>query len=146
MLLNCGVGEYSWESLGQQVQSNLKVWISWISIGRTDAETEAPMLWPPYGKSWLIRKDPGSGKDWGQEKKGATEVIVASIPWEKCDWHPHHLDGSVSSVEESRACAVCEVRLALCSVTVTVLSQVGSAPILLEKNPLGSGSRWLCSL
>ena len=38
---------------------------SWIFIGRTDAETEAPMLWPPDAKSWLIGKDSDAGKDWG---------------------------------------------------------------------------------
>ena len=42
----------------------------WILIGRTDAEAEAPILWPPDVKSWLIGKDPDAGKDWGQEKKG----------------------------------------------------------------------------
>ena len=41
---------------------------SWIFIGRTDAE--APILWPPDGKSWLIGKDPDVGKDWGQEERG----------------------------------------------------------------------------
>ena len=44
----------------------------WIFIGRTDAETEAPILWPPDLKSQLIGKDPDAGKDWGQEK-GTTE-------------------------------------------------------------------------
>ena len=42
----------------------------WIFIGRTDAEAEAPILWPPDAKSWLIGKDPDAGKDWGQEEKG----------------------------------------------------------------------------
>ena len=42
-------------------------------IGRIDAETEAPTLWPPYAKSWLIVKDPNAGKDWGQEENGVTE-------------------------------------------------------------------------
>ena len=46
---------------------------SWIFIGRTDAEAEAPILWPPDAKSWLIRKDPNAGKDWRQEEKGTTE-------------------------------------------------------------------------
>ena len=46
---------------------------SWIFIGRTDAETEAPILWPPDAKSQLIRKDPDAGKDWGWEEKGMTE-------------------------------------------------------------------------
>ena len=44
----------------------------WIFIGRTDAEAEAPILWPPHEKSWLIGKDPDAGKDWRQEKKGTT--------------------------------------------------------------------------
>ena len=42
-------------------------------IGRTDVEAETPILWPPDAKSWLIRKDPDSGKDWRQEEKGTTE-------------------------------------------------------------------------
>ena len=43
---------------------------SWIFTGRTDAEAEAPILWPPDVKNWLIGKDPNAGKDWRQEKKG----------------------------------------------------------------------------
>ena len=46
---------------------------SWIFIGRTDAEAETPLLWPPDVKRWLIWKDPDAGKDWGQEEKGMTE-------------------------------------------------------------------------
>ena len=46
---------------------------SWIFIGRTDAEAEAPILWPPDAKNWLIRKDPDAGKDWRQEEKGTVE-------------------------------------------------------------------------
>ena len=42
---------------------------SWVFTGRTDAEAETPILWPPDAKSWLIGKDPGAGKDWGQEEK-----------------------------------------------------------------------------
>ena len=44
----------------------------WIFIGRTDAEAEAPILWPPDVKSWLIGKDPDPGKDWRREEKGET--------------------------------------------------------------------------
>ena len=44
---------------------------SWIFIGRTIAEAEAPILWPLDAKSQLIEKDPDVGKDWGQEEKGA---------------------------------------------------------------------------
>ena len=57
---------------------------SWIFIGRTDAEAEAPILWPPDAKSRLTRKDPDAGKDWRQEEKGMTEEMVG--------WH-HRLDG-----------------------------------------------------
>ena len=46
---------------------------SWIFIGRTDAEAETPILWPPDVKNWLIWKDPGAGKYWGQEERGTTE-------------------------------------------------------------------------
>ena len=54
----------------------------WILIGRTDAE--APVLWPPDGKNWLIGKDPDAGKDWRQEEKGAIDEMVG--------WH-HQLNG-----------------------------------------------------
>ena len=59
MLLKCGVEEDSWESLGFLSKGNE----SWIIIGRTDAETETPILWPPDVKNWLIWKDPDAGKD-----------------------------------------------------------------------------------
>ena len=58
---------------------------SWIFIGRTDAEVETPILWPPDVKNWLIGKDPDAGKDWRQEEKGTTED-------EMVGWH-HRLDG-----------------------------------------------------
>ena len=73
MLLNCGVGEDTWESLGLQGDPVYpKGDQSWVFIGRTDVEAETPILWPPDAKSWLIRKDPDAGKDWGQEEKGTT--------------------------------------------------------------------------
>ena len=46
---------------------------SWIFIERTDAEAEAPILWPDDARNWLFGKDPGPGKDWKQEEKGTTE-------------------------------------------------------------------------
>ena len=58
---------------------------SWIFIGRTDAEVETPILWPPDVKNWLIWKDPDAGKDWGQEEKGTIED-------EMIRWH-HWLNG-----------------------------------------------------
>ena len=45
----------------------------WIVFGRTDAETEAPIVWPPDAKNWLIGKNPDAGKDWEQEKMKVTE-------------------------------------------------------------------------
>ena len=54
-------------------QVNIKGNQSWIFIGRTDAEAETPILWPPDAKNWLIRKDPDAGKDWKQEEMGMTE-------------------------------------------------------------------------
>ena len=87
MLLNCGVGKDSWESLGlQEIQPvHPKGDQSWVFIERTDVEAETPILWPPHAKSWLIRKDPDAGKDWGQEEKGMTED-------EMVGWH-HRLSG-----------------------------------------------------
>ena len=82
MLLNCGAGEDSWESLvGKEIKPvNPKGNQPWIFIGRTDAEAETPILWPPDTKSQLIGKDPDTGKDWGQKAKGATED-------EMVEWH-----------------------------------------------------------
>ena len=50
---------------------------SWMFIGRTDAEAETPVLWPPNLKNWLTGKDSDAGKDWGQEEKGAIEGEMA---------------------------------------------------------------------
>ena len=76
MLLNCGVGEDSGESLGLHPVHS-KGHQSWVFIGRTDAEAETPVLWPPHAKSWLIGKDPDAGRDWGQEEKGTTDDEMA---------------------------------------------------------------------
>ena len=76
MLLNCGVGEDSWESLG-----------------RTDVEAKTPILWPPDAKSWLTWKDPDAGQDWRWEKKGTTKD-------EMVGWH-HQLNGhGLSELQE----------------------------------------------
>ena len=90
MLLNCGVGEDSWESLGLQGDPTCPFWRDqpWDFLGRNDAKAETPVLWPPHEKSWLIGKDPDDGRDWGQEEKGMTEDETAG-------WH-HWLDGCES--------------------------------------------------
>ena len=53
---------------------------SWVFIGRTDAEAETPIVWPPHAKSSLIGKVPDAGRDWGQEEKEPTEGEMAG-------WH-----------------------------------------------------------
>ena len=57
---------------------------SWMFIGRTDAEAETPIFWPPDMKIWVIWKDPDAGKDWRQEEKGMPEDEMAG-------WH-HRVD------------------------------------------------------
>ena len=59
--------------------------LSWILIGRTDAEAETPIPWPLDAKNWLTGKDPDSEEDWRQEEKGMIENELA-------EWH-HRLDG-----------------------------------------------------
>ena len=56
---------------------------SWIFIGRTDAEAETPIFWPPDVKNWLIWKDLDAGEDWRQEEKGMDKMV---------GWH-HQLNG-----------------------------------------------------
>ena len=75
MLLNCGVGDVSWESLGLK-SVNPKGNQFWMFIGKTDAEAETPILWPLDVKNWLIGKDPNAGKDWKQEKVMTEDEMV----------------------------------------------------------------------
>ena len=66
---------------------------SWVFIGRTDAEAETPILWPPDAKNWLIGKDPDAGKAWRWEEKGMTEEEMVGCH--------HQLDGmSLSKLPE----------------------------------------------
>ena len=76
---------------------------SWIFIGKTDAEAETPIIWPPDVKNWLTGKDPDAGKYWRQEEKGMTEGGMVG-------WH-HQLNGleykqasGVGDGQESLAC------------------------------------------
>ena len=59
----------------------------WIFIGRTDAEAEAPIIWPPDVKSWLLGKDSDAGKDWGQEgdDRGWDGWMTSPVQW-TCIW------------------------------------------------------------
>ena len=89
MLLSCGAGEGSWESLGLQGDPTNQSEISRnqlrIFIGKTDVEAETPILWPSDTKIWLTGKDPNVGEDWGQEETGVAED-------EMVGWH-HWLNG-----------------------------------------------------
>ena len=75
---------------------------SWMFIGRTDAEAETSILWPPDAKNWLIEKDPDAGKDWRQEKETTDNDLVG--------WH-HRLDGhdfeQASGVNDGQGSLVC---------------------------------------
>ena len=60
---------------------NMKGNQPWILIGSTDAEAEALILWPPEGKSWLIAKDPDTGKDWRQREMAVAEDEMSRLHW-----------------------------------------------------------------
>ena len=70
----------------------------WIFIGRTDAEAEAPILWPPDATSWLTEKDPDAGKDWRQEEKGEAEDEIAG--WN--NWLKGHEFGKLQEMVKDR--------------------------------------------
>ena len=87
MLLNCGVGEDSWESLGLQGDPTSPFWRR-SALGFLCREwcwSWTPVFWPPHAKSWLIGKDSDAGRGWGQEEKGTTEDEMAGLH--------HRLDG-----------------------------------------------------
>ena len=82
---------------------------SWIFIGRTDAEAEAPILWLPDAKTWLMRKDPDTGKDGRQEENGMTEdEMVGWHHWNSGDEFDQAVLGD-SEGQESLVATVCGV-------------------------------------
>ena len=103
--MNYGVGEYSWESPGLHGDpiSHPKGNQAWIFIRRTDADAEAPILWPLAEKNLLISKEPDAGKDWKQEEKGRTEdEIVGCHYW--LDGHEFEQAPYVVAGEGSLVC------------------------------------------
>ena len=87
MILNCGIGEDSWESLGQIQPVHLKGNQSWILIGKTYVEAETSILWPPDVKNWLIWKTLMLQKIEGRRRRG----------WQRMRW----LDGITYSMDMS---------------------------------------------
>ena len=76
---------------------------SWVFIGRTDAEAEIPILWPPDVKNWLIEKDSDAGKYWGQEEKGTTEDKM--VGWyHQCNGHEFEQAPGVGDGQGSLEC------------------------------------------
>ena len=81
---------------------------SWVFIGKTDAEAETPILWPPHVKSWLIGKDSDAGRDWGQEEKGTTEDEMAGWHY-RLNGHESEWTSGVGDGQGGLAC--CESRV-----------------------------------
>ena len=76
----------------------------WIFIGRTDAEVEAPIIWPPDVNSWFIRKDPDAEKDGGQEEKEATKDEMVGC---HCWLNGHEFEQSLGDSEGQGSLMCC---------------------------------------
>ena len=85
MILSCSFGKDSWESLGLQGDQTSQSQRKSVFTGRTDAEAEDPIFWPPDVKNWLLGKDRDAGRDWKQEEKGIIEYEMGA-------WH-HQFNG-----------------------------------------------------
>ena len=100
MLLNCGVGEDSFESPldYKEIQPvHSKGDQPWVFFGGNNAEAETLIFWPPHVKSWLVGKDSDAGRDWGQEEKGTTEDEMPGwhlwLDGHESEWTPGVCDG-----------------------------------------------------
>ena len=108
---------------------------SWIFIGRTDAEAEASILWPPDTKNWLIGKDPDAGKEWRQEEKGMTEDEIVR-------WH-QWLNGH----ESEQALGIGDVQGSLQSMALQRIRHDSETELMKEiKDEIKNRSRYIfCS-
>ena len=116
---------------------------SWIFIGRTDAEAETPILWPPAVMNWLIGKDPDAGKNRRQEEKGKIED-------EMVGWH-HRLNGlefeQAPGVGDGQGSLMCYSPWGLQRVAhdwVTELFQIDYLLSVVRSFPGGSDGKSVC--
>ena len=103
MTLNCGLGGGSWESLGLQGLVHPKGNQSWIFIGRSDSEADAPTLWPPDAKNRLPGKDPDAGKDQRQEEGTTEDQMVGWYHW----LNGHEFEKALGVGDGQRTLACC---------------------------------------
>ena len=103
---NCHAGEDSWEYLGdsKKIKSvNSKRNQHWIFIGRIDAEAEAPILWPPNVKNWLIREDPDAER---LKAGGEGRTEDKMVGWHH-QLHGHEFEQAPRVGDEQRSLAYC---------------------------------------
>ena len=114
---------------------------SWIFTGRTNAEAEAPILWPPDVKNWLAGKDPDAAKDWKQEENGVTENEM--VGWHlRLNRHEFEQDLRVGDGQRSLAC--CDpspwgrkkTQVSSWSDWLTEAKRMGLRPLFLSDKPL----------
>ena len=105
MLLNCELEKCLDSPLDfKEIKSvNPKGNQSWMFTGRSDAKAEAPILWLPDAKNWLLRKDTDAGKDWRQEEKRITEDEI--IGWHH--WLGHEFEQALGDGERQGSLAYC---------------------------------------
>ena len=109
----------------------------WIFIGKTDAEAEAPILWPLDAKSWLTGKDPGAGKDWGEREKGVGEDEMMR----KHNWvNGHEFEQTLGDSEVHRSLVCCSPWVCKESHTTEWLNNNHNKPVISDKAP----ALWLC--
>ena len=122
----------------------------WMFIGRTDAEAEAPILWPHGEKSWLIGKDPDSGKDQRQEEKGTTENemvdgITNSWVWASSGkWWRTAKPGMLQSMVSQRVRHDCTTELNWMA-DCTALHCTAEINTALQSTPIWKIKQWIIS-
>ena len=116
----------------------------WIFTGRTDAEAEALILWPPDVKSWLIGKDPDAGKDWGQEEKGWQRMTWLDITTDSMNMNLNKLQ---EIVEDRRAWCAAVHGVAECRKRLSDWIKIATFEVIYSVSVTGvCALHWLYSL